>query len=252
MNFELSFSDYDSTETNRTRIKEAVLRVSEEEKKDPSIVVMPWSRLRGIITPDQMELISHFRELDPVQLGFYGAQIDSGDDQAADTGQEYKVLEGQLYTYHGEKKSIRSQFVPRHVYQEYERLNEHMRKDGLPGLLVGSGYRSPAYQMMVFLTYLSRSRADGCYDFDLEATAKRVALPGYSEHADYQHPALDLLTQTGSPDDINPLAFEETPEYSWLTENAHDYGFYLTYPRGNKMGVEYEPWHWRWMGKTPR
>jgi LAS superfamily LD-carboxypeptidase LdcB len=67
---------------------------------------------------------------------------------------------------------------------------------------------------------------------------------GYSEHQ--LGTALDLAT----PKFPNLSAsFETAPEYKWLTENAHLYGFILSYPKGNYF-YQYEPWHWRFVGKA--
>ncbi|OGG85639.1 hypothetical protein A2392_02635 [Candidatus Kaiserbacteria bacterium RIFOXYB1_FULL_46_14] len=41
--------------------------------------------------------------------------------------------------------------------------------------------------------------------------------------------------------------FASTPAYTWMIENAHKYGFTLSYPDGNAYYV-YEPWHWRFVG----
>ena len=44
---------------------------------------------------------------------------------------------------------------------------------------------------------------------------------------------------------------ENTKAYEWLNKNAEDYGFILRYPedKANITGIEYEPWHWRYVGK---
>lgn len=81
-----------------------------------------------------------------------------------------------------------------------------------------------------------------------EATAKRAevsAPPGYSEHhtgyavdlGDGEHPGADLQ-----------FDFEETEAFKWLKENAAYYSFEMSFPKGNPMGVSYEPWHWRFVG----
>lgn len=41
--------------------------------------------------------------------------------------------------------------------------------------------------------------------------------------------------------------FDKTSEYKWLVDNAHKYGFILSYPQGNAYYV-FEPWHWRFVG----
>lgn len=42
--------------------------------------------------------------------------------------------------------------------------------------------------------------------------------------------------------------FGNTEAYQWLLDNAHKFGFTLSYPEGNQYYV-YEPWHWRFVGK---
>jgi D-alanyl-D-alanine carboxypeptidase len=64
---------------------------------------------------------------------------------------------------------------------------------------------------------------------------------GYSEHQ--LGTALDF--STNKLGGLN--GFEKTDAYTWLTNNAHRYGFILSYPPNNKFYV-YEPWHWRFVG----
>jgi len=63
--------------------------------------------------------------------------------------------------------------------------------------------------------------------------------PGYSEH--HTGRAVDLATP-GCP----PLTeeFETTAAFAWLVRHAHRFGFTMRYPRGNRFGIAYEPWHW--------
>lgn len=66
---------------------------------------------------------------------------------------------------------------------------------------------------------------------------------GYSEHQ--LGTAVDFSTKaTGGALD----GFQNTPAFAWLAENAHTYGFILSYPAGNAY-YQYEPWHWRFVGK---
>lgn len=65
---------------------------------------------------------------------------------------------------------------------------------------------------------------------------------GYSEHQ--LGTTLDLTTE-GLGGGIT--GFETTPAYTWLGQNAHKYGFILSYPHNNTFYV-YEPWHWRFVG----
>lgn len=42
-------------------------------------------------------------------------------------------------------------------------------------------------------------------------------------------------------------SFKNTEAYTWLLDNAHKYGFILSYPEGNQFYI-FEPWHWRYVG----
>ena len=66
---------------------------------------------------------------------------------------------------------------------------------------------------------------------------------GFSEH------------QLGTTIDITTPAvggtfesFGQTEAFAWLQDNAHKYGFILSYPEGNTFYI-YEPWHWRFVGR---
>lgn len=65
---------------------------------------------------------------------------------------------------------------------------------------------------------------------------------GYSEHQ--LGSAIDFTT----PQDKGNLdTFEKSPGFTWLQNHAHEYGFTLSYGKGNKF-FQYEPWHWRFIG----
>jgi D-alanyl-D-alanine carboxypeptidase len=73
----------------------------------------------------------------------------------------------------------------------------------------------------------------------MEQILQTSAAPGFSEH------------HSGRTVDLNaagcqPLteAFEQTRAFAWLVRCAPDFGFSMTYPRNNNLGVIYEPWHW--------
>lgn len=65
------------------------------------------------------------------------------------------------------------------------------------------------------------------------------AAPGYSEH--HSGRALDITTPG-----FEPLTkeFENSPAFEWLKKSAGKYGFKMSYPRENRHGLAYEPWHW--------
>lgn len=65
------------------------------------------------------------------------------------------------------------------------------------------------------------------------------APPGFSEH--HTGRAVDLSTPGSRALEVE---FDQTAAYTWLTERAGEFGYYLSYPIGNSWGYQYEPWHW--------
>ena len=65
---------------------------------------------------------------------------------------------------------------------------------------------------------------------------------GYSEHQ--LGTSVDLTTPEAG---AAFSKFSTGKGYDWLLENAHKYGFILSYPAGNTY-YTFEPWHWRYVG----
>ncbi len=65
---------------------------------------------------------------------------------------------------------------------------------------------------------------------------------GYSEHQ--LGTAVDFTTLDV---DGNFSAFEKSPAFQWLNDNAYKFGFILSYPKNNSY-YQFEPWHWRFVG----
>lgn len=116
----------------------------------------------------------------------------------------------------------------------FENLAEDAKKLGYTIRAI-SAYRSYEYQNILYNKYVSQ---DG-----IKLADTYSARPGYSEH------------QTGLVVDIDNTKtdynnFETTKEFTWITENAHKYGFILRYPQNkeNITGYTYESWHYRYVG----
>jgi zinc D-Ala-D-Ala carboxypeptidase len=65
------------------------------------------------------------------------------------------------------------------------------------------------------------------------------APPGFSEH--HTGRAIDLATDSEQPLEEE---FELTSAFRWLCLNAGRFGYSLSFPRDNRYGYAYEPWHW--------
>lgn len=113
---------------------------------------------------------------------------------------------------------------------------------------ITSSYRSYETQVDTFEYWVNWNQTVFGYDREtaiIEAN-KVSAKPGFSEH------------QLGTTADINSIdcnAFEgyctqNIDLWEWLDNNAHLYGFAMSYPEGREAesGYTYEPWHYRFIG----
>lgn len=99
-----------------------------------------------------------------------------------------------------------------------------------------SGFRSMGYQAGILRRKLDRG-------MDIDAVLAINTAPGFSEH--HSGRAVDIGTPNCPPAEE---VFETTPAFAWLRQHAAQFGFRMSYPRGNRHGVIYEPWHWYWNG----
>jgi zinc D-Ala-D-Ala carboxypeptidase len=113
----------------------------------------------------------------------------------------------------------------------WRKLKAAALTDGV-SLLIVSGFRSIDRQAEII-----RRKIDA--GSTTEEVLTVCAPPGFSEH--HTGRAIDVST-AGSP--VLEIEFEQTPAFSWLSANAANFGFYMSYPAGNPFGYQYEPWHW--------
>lgn len=99
-------------------------------------------------------------------------------------------------------------------------------------LFIVSAFRSIERQAEIVRTKL-------CAGLTIEEALSVCAPPGFSEH--HTGRAVDVSTP-GVPS--LEVEFDKTPAFAWLTENAGQFDFHLSYPTGNAQGYQYEPWHW--------
>ncbi|MHB8405046.1 MAG: M15 family metallopeptidase [Gammaproteobacteria bacterium] len=125
------------------------------------------------------------------------------------------------------------QLVP-HAAQRWQAMQLQAQRDNV-ALLVISAFRSVDSQRAVIARKLAAGKP-------IEEILRVNAAPGYSEH--HSGCALDLTT-TGH----NSLetGFETTRAFTWLSQQAAGFGFRMSYPRDNRHGIAYEPWHWACM-----
>ncbi|HZK24956.1 MAG TPA: M15 family metallopeptidase [Oscillospiraceae bacterium] len=122
--------------------------------------------------------------------------------------------------------------------EAYQQLRAMWEDAGAAGVdfFVNSAYRSYATQKRLFNNYAAKHG---------EAEANKFsARPGQSEHQ------LGTTVDVGIAGHVLTNSFGGTTPGRWLVENAHRYGFVLSYPKNSSeiTGYIYEPWHFRYIG----
>jgi D-alanyl-D-alanine carboxypeptidase len=122
--------------------------------------------------------------------------------------------------------------------KQYQAMVAAASSDGVIIVAI-SGFRTIAEQQHLF--------------FDVKAQRGQLAKeraevsapPGYSEH--HTGYAVDIGDGNVPATNLNPK-FEDTRAFKWMDKNAARFNFELSFPKGNPQGVNYEPWHWRFIG----
>ncbi len=124
--------------------------------------------------------------------------------------------------------------IKREVHIAYLKMKADALAENLD-FYIDSAYRSYSAQERLFISY---GGVNG---------QKRCAPPGTSEH--HTGLAVDILALSTKKGLYK--CFFQTPEYRWLCDNCADYGFIIRYPYGKThiTGYDWEPWHFRYVGK---
>ena len=116
-------------------------------------------------------------------------------------------------------------YLTRETYEAAEKMFHTAEEQDVNGFIITSGYRSYQRQQEVYA----------------QSEPGKAQQPGASEHQTGL--AFDVTTETSN-------GFESTPQYAWLSQHAHEYGFIQRYPanKADETGISYEPWHYRYVG----
>jgi len=115
--------------------------------------------------------------------------------------------------------------------QAWRTLKAAALRDGVK-LFIVSAFRSIERQAEIIRRKLDAGAT-------IEEVLAVCAPPGCSEH--HTGRAIDLSTPGSRALEVE---FEQTAAFAWLAEHAGEFGYYLSYPMGNRCGYQYEPWHW--------
>lgn len=133
------------------------------------------------------------------------------------------------------------------ILNELNDMIDGAKKDGIT-LVVCSGCRDYRRQTTLFDKKIKNYMSNGMSYFEAYSIASQaVTIPGKSEHQIGL--ALDIISNTYTS--LNE-GFADTDAGKWLKAHSAEYGFILRYPLGkeNITGIEFEPWHFRYVGKT--
>ena len=133
----------------------------------------------------------------------------------------------------------RGQWLQTRAARGLARMREAAARDDVT-LQIVSAFRSIGYQLGIVERKLARG-------LTMDEILSVSAAPGYSEHhtgrcVDFTTPGFKSLEEE----------FERSPAFAWLQRYAAGYRFVLSYPRGNRHGMAFEPWHWCWHARLPR
>ncbi|MDZ7728568.1 MAG: D-alanyl-D-alanine carboxypeptidase family protein [Dehalococcoidia bacterium] len=159
------------------------------------------------------------------------APVDKQHRLPADCAPNELVALPEPYTYGGEQLLVP---VARDAVIE---LIDAAAEDGIE-LKARSSYRSYNTQVSTFNYWVDT--------LGREEASRVSAQPGHSEHQ------LGTTTDLTGPNAGYTLdGMPGTPEAEWIEQNAHRFGFVVSYPQGMEdvTGYVYEPWHIRFVGE---
>lgn len=138
------------------------------------------------------------------------------------------------------------QSVDERIYTDLQEMMNAARADGIYPMITSS-YRTSEMQEEILTEKVEEYEAQGFLESKAEEMAKMwVAVPGTSEHQ------IGLALDIGiDSNQVLDGAQSSEEVHQWLVENCYKYGFILRYPEGKTKltGVQYEPWHYRYVGK---
>lgn len=105
------------------------------------------------------------------------------------------------------------------------------------GFKINSAYRSYEKQISIYQGWVNKDGVNLADTYSARA--------GFSEH------------QTGYAFDVRDYPFtnddySKTKSFTWVSKNAHKYGFIIRFPEDKEYitGYQYEPWHYRYVGES--
>jgi len=201
---------------------------------------MTMKELENGLDSQQREVVNQIVKLDPKDYGVNTPYVG-----LEEVPTDLVLVSNQQYKENGELCTLDDKYVPRHIYDAYLRMNNAFKLEHPDrSLLILAGYRSPAFQVVVFINFLNNN-----YDGSIAKTIRHASPPAYSQHTIASRAAIDFKNIDGFPSDKTPEDFKKTIEYEWLKKHANTFNFYESWQEGNEFNMRAEPWHWQYLEK---
>ncbi len=159
-------------------------------------------------------------------------------DLKADTSLGYSMLINKYY-------SLDKNYVPKNLYpvSKWYGYGSNKLIEEIYDAFIEMADDAEEEDLKLVINEAYRSYEDQKEIYDASGD-KIAAKPGHSEHN--ASLAIDIITPEYDDED-----FDKSKEYAWLLKNSYKYGFILRYPKDkeNITGYDYEPWHFRYLGK---
>ena len=126
------------------------------------------------------------------------------------------------------------------VIPNVKQMFQKARKDGVQ-LAISSGYREHEVQQYLYNYWRAEHKGKTAPEYD-------IVKPGESEHR-----LGTTINITDASIRYAPLdrRFNKSAGGRWMKENAHKYGFVMSYPKKvNSADQQSKPWQWRFVGVT--
>jgi LAS superfamily LD-carboxypeptidase LdcB len=164
------------------RVLERVAPLIAERRQKSNLATLSLEELYVPLNQDEQRFLKRFWAIDPNLLELtipYQGIPQKVPELIVIRGQIMKIAENKTQT-------IPPQFLSKEVHEAYQAMTAAMKKDLGKTLYVESGYRSAAYQLYLFLSYLKN------HQYSIRETTRFSAWPGYSEHGWPQRQAMTI------------------------------------------------------------
>ena len=155
--------------TEKVLIASMIQKIKSADHGKRIIAQITFQDVFRLFTREEKILAQNIMRIKPKQYGFRGCYYG-----ITPVPRNLIIVRYQRYRIGKKIYAIPPQLVPRNAYRAYRKLIAAMKRDIKKTVLIESGYRSPAYQFIIFLLYLKQ------YQWNIRKTCRRVALPGYS------------------------------------------------------------------------